>query len=169
MINYLFTILILLINFIFQTTILQNFSIMGIVPNTSLIIVVIFALLRGKYDGAFTGLIAGLLQDIFFSQAIGVNALIYFLIGYVVGLLDDKVFKENLVLPFMIILSSTFAYNIMYYLFMIFLSRNVSFTTMMKDIIVIEMIYNSIIGIFIYRRVIRVHKEPKINFTKRIR
>lgn len=169
MLNYVFTILIIIINFIFQTTVLQHFSIMGIIPNTTLIIVVIFALLRGKYEGAFTGLVAGLLQDIFFAKALGINALIYFAIGYLVGLLDDKVFKDNLVLPVLTVLVSTFAYHIMYYLFMMFLSRDVSLTIVMKNILSIELIYNSILTLFIYKRIIKHHRGPSIQFSKRTR
>ena len=166
MLNYVFTFLILMLNFILQTTVFKHFSIMGVTPNTALILVVIFALLRGKYSGAFTGLAAGLLQDIFFGNIIGINALIYFLVGYVVGLLDEKVFKENLVLPFLTMLGSTFVYHMIYYLFMIFLSRNVSFTTMLKDIVVIEMIYNSVLTILIYRKVLKHYRGPRIRFTK---
>lgn len=169
MLNYVFTILILMLNFIFQSTILQHFKVLGVIPNTSLILVVIFALLKGKYNGAFTGLILGLFQDIFFGGVIGINAFIYFTIGYTAGLLDDKVFKENLVLPFLTILSSTVIYNIMYYLFMLFLSRDVSFIVMLKDILLKEMIYNSIVAIFIYKKILKHYKEPSIKFTKKIR
>lgn len=167
MYNYIFTILILLLNFIFQTTILPHLSVMGVVPNTSLIIIVIIALLRGKYSGAFTGLIAGLLQDMMFSKVIGINALIYFLIGYAVGLLDDKVFKENLVLPFVTILISTFTYHILYYLFMIFLSREASLAIVMKDILIKELIYNSFLSIFVYKKLLKHYREPMIKFTKK--
>lgn len=169
MLNYIFTILILILNFIFQSTILQHFKVLGVVPNTSLIIVVIFALLKGKYSGAFTGLIAGLLQDIFFGGVIGINAFIYFAIGYMAGLLDDKVFKENLVLPFLTILSATAIYNIMYYLFMLFLSIDVSFIVMIKGILLKEMIYNSTVAILMYKKILKHYREPSIKFTKKIR
>lgn len=169
MLNYVFTFIIIILNFILQTTVFKHFSIMGVSPNTTLIMVVIFALLRGKYSGAFVGLTAGLLQDIFFGKVIGINALIYFLIGYTVGLLDDKVFKENLILPFLTMLGSTLTYHIVYYFFMVFLSIDISFTIMLKDITLIEMIYNSILTILIYRRVLKHYKGPKIRFTKGIR
>lgn len=167
MLNYIFTALILISNFILQSTVLQHFRVFGVIPNTSLIIVVIFALLGGKYKGACTGLVAGLIQDVFFGGVIGINALIYFLIGYMVGLLDDKVFKENLILPFLTILGSTIVYNLMYYLFMIFLSRDISFTVVIKDILLKEIIYNSIISIFVYRKILKHYKEPYINFIKK--
>ncbi len=166
MLNYVFTVIILILNFILQTTVFKHFSIIGVVPNTALIIVVIFALLRGKYKGAFTGLIAGLLQDILFAKIIGINALIYFLLGYVVGVLGDKVFKESLMLAFLTMLGSTLIYHIAYYLFMIFLSRDISFITMIKDIAIKEMIYNSILTILIYKKVLKHYRVPKIRFSK---
>lgn len=169
MFNYFLVILILIINFIFQTTILPHFSIGGVAPNTTLIIVVIVALLKGKYKGAFIGLGAGLLQDVFFSKIIGINTLIFFLIGYVVGLLDNKTFKESLVLPFLIVVLSTFSYHIMYYLSMKFLSTDVNFLTIIKNIALKEAIYNSIISMLVYRQVLKHYKLPKINFTGRVR
>lgn len=167
MISYIITFFILLLNFILQSTILQHFKVLGVIPNTALIIVVIFALLRGRYYGGFTGLFAGLLQDIFFSGAIGINAFIYFIVGYASGLLDDKVFKENLVLPPLTIIGATTIYYIMYYLFMLFLSRDVSFITVVKDILLKEMIYNVILVMFLYKKVLKYYKEPTIKFTKK--
>ena len=169
MLNYMLVILILLLNFIFQSTILQHFKVLGVVPNTALILVVIYGILKGKYKGAFIGLAAGLVQDIFFGGPIGLNALIYFSIGYTSGLLDDKVFKENLALPFLTIIISTVAYHGMYYLFMLFLSKDASFISMIKDILLIEMVYNSVLAIFLYKKILKHYRAPSIKFTKKIR
>lgn len=169
MLNYVLTFLILILNFIFQSTILQHFKVVGIIPNTTLIIVIIYGLLKGKYKGATIGLIAGLIQDIFFGGAIGLNALIYASIGYMTGFLDDKVFKENLILPFLTVLGGTVIYHAMYYLSMVFLFRDVDIIVVIKDILWIEMIYNGILVMFIYKKVLKHYKEPTIKFTKKIR
>lgn len=168
MFNYIFVFFILILNFIVQTTVLQHFSIAHVVPNTALIIIITISLLKGKYKGAFIGLIAGLLQDILFSKIIGINALIYFLIGYVTGLLNNKVFKESIALPFLTVAVSTLSYHIMYYLFMLFLSRDVSFLMMMKNIALKEAIYNSIISIFVYKQVMKHYKITQIDFAGRV-
>lgn len=169
MFNYFLIILILIINFIFQTTILPNFTIAGVAPNTALILIIIVALLKGKYKGAFIGLAAGLLQDMFFSKIIGINALIFFLIGYIAGMLDNRTFKQGLIVPFITIVISTFSYHIIYYMFMMFLSRDVSFFFMIKNIVFKEAIYNSIIFIFLYNQSIKYSKVTEINFAGRVR
>ena len=169
MFNYFLVILILIINFIFQTTILPNFTIAGVAPNTALILVITVALLKGKYKGAFIGLVAGMLQDMFFSKIIGINALIFFLIGYITGMLDNRTFKQGLILPFITIVISTFSYHIIYYMFMMFLSRDVSFFFMIKDIAFKEAIYNSIIFMFVYNQTVKYSKVTEINFAGRVR
>lgn len=71
---------IIIINLILQSTILPYLDIMGVVPNTALVIVVIIALSKGKYYGGFFGLFIGLMQDIIFNITIGINGFIYFLL-----------------------------------------------------------------------------------------
>ena len=159
---------IVVLNFILQSTILQYIGISGVVPNTSLILVNIFGLLGGKNIGAIVGLITGLLQDIFFGGPIGINALTYSVIGYSIGLLDNKVFKENLLLPLSTTFVSTFAYHILYYLFMIFLSIDVSFTLMLKNILLKETIYNSLLSIILYKKILKYYRAPHISFTKKM-
>lgn len=163
--QYILAVLIIIVNFIFQSTLLQYFDIGGVVPNTTLIMVVIVSLLRGKYQGAAVGLVAGLMQDIFFSTTIGINALIYLLIGYVVGLLDDKVFKESSFLPLVTIILSTITYNAMYYLFMMFSSVDVSVTSVIRNLIVKETIYNSIVCILVYLLILRFFNRPRKSYT----
>lgn len=69
----------IILNLVLQSTILPYFEIIGKVPNTGLIIVVIIALAKGRYYGGLFGMLIGLLQDMLFSTTIGVNAIIYFL------------------------------------------------------------------------------------------
>lgn len=164
--NYIVIFLVVFINFILQSTLLQVIEISGIVPNTSLILVIIFGLLEGKKTGSIVGLLAGIIQDIFFGGVIGVNAFIYSALGWWVGLLDNKVFKDNLFLPFITVAVSTFIYHILYYLFMIFLSIDVSFTVMIKDILLKDVVYSSVVSIFIYRKMLKFYRKPKMRFTK---
>lgn len=72
--------LMIIFNLVIQTTIIPYFSIMGIVPNTVLVLIVVIALKVGRVKGAMFGLIAGFMQDILFSSTIGINAFILFLL-----------------------------------------------------------------------------------------
>ncbi|MCF6463691.1 rod shape-determining protein MreD [Clostridium sp. Cult1] len=163
----LITFLIIIINFILQSTILQYFNIFNVVPNTGLVIIVVIALLKGKRAGSIVGLIAGLLQDIIFSPVIGINGFLYFFIGYLVGMTENKLSKDNILIPFIMTLISTICYHLFYYLFMYFLSYNISFLIFFKDVVIIEMLYNSFISIILYKWFSKIFVIPSIRFGRR--
>ena len=154
-------------NFLIQSTILQYFSILGIVPNTALIIVISFALIRGKRTGAIIGLTVGLLHDIMFCDVIGVHALIYFLLGYTLGLIDQKIFRENVVIPFFLTGLATIAFHSMYYVFMYFLSANVHFLSVVRSYFIVEPIYNAVLTIPIYINILKIYREHTISFRRK--
>ncbi len=166
MIIFILTIVILL-NFFLQSSIFPYISVFGIVPNTALIIVISIALYKGRFYGGFVGLIIGMIQDIVFSPVIGVNAFIYFFAGYLVGLVENKLTKDNIFIPILFSILGTIYYNFSYYVFMFFLSRNIPFLSFAKDILVIETIYNCVLSIPIYKLFSKIFVVPKIRFGNR--
>lgn len=157
-------ILLIILNFVLQTTIFQHLRIFGIVPNTTLIILVCIAVLKGKKVGSFIGLITGFVQDILFFNVIGINALIYFIIGYLIGSINDKIYKDSSFMPFVLTAVSTVFYHLVYSFFMYFLTVNYSYLYLIRKIIFVELIYNSLLSIFIYKLVVKFQKKPSISF-----
>lgn len=160
-------ILIILLNFFLQSAILPYINILGVVPNTALLIVISIALFKGRYYGGFIGLTIGLLQDIVFSPTIGVNAFIYFFIGYLIGSVGNKLTKENIFIPILLSTLCIILYNFSYYVFMFFLSQNIPFLSFAKDVLIIEIIYSGILSIPIYKVFSKIFVVPKIRFGNR--
>lgn len=165
--QYLIISLIILINFLLQTTIFQYIGIVGIVPNTSLVLTVCFALQKGKKTGPLLGLVMGILQDIFFERAIGVNALLYFLVGYFMGLSEEKLFKDNIMIPIIFTGIATLFYHLIYYFFMFFMGVNVSLAYIMQRVVWLELVYNCIVVIPIFKLIAKIHKKPSISFKRK--
>lgn len=138
-------------NFILQSTILGHLRIAGILPNTALIIVITVSIIYGRKEGITAGVLSGVLQDIFFGKAIGINILIYISIGYIIGGVESKVFKDNYITPLLFIVFATIYYNSVYFVFMHFLRQSISYFYVFKSIILVEVIYNAIVGIVFYR------------------
>mgnify|MGYP003016086923 CR=1 FL=1 len=159
--------IIIVVNFILQSTILQSINILGIVPNTTLVIVVSIALLKGKRTGGIVGLLAGLLQDIIFSPTIGPNAFVYFFIGYLIGLSEQKVFKDSLFIPFIFTIITSLAYHGVYCVFMYFLGTNIRFHFFLRDSVLLETLYNSILIMPIYKWFSNIFTVPSIKFGRR--
>jgi rod shape-determining protein MreD len=103
--------LIILFNLILQSTLFQWVEIYGVVPNTSLILVMSFAIYSGRNRGAVIGFLMGILQDIIFGRTIGLNALVFMVIGYLIGLMDQKISKDNLLIPFVLTMLATVFYE----------------------------------------------------------
>ena len=161
----LYIILISIFSLIIQSTILKHFTILGITPNLALIVLVCFSIFKGKYKGAFLGVFIGIIQDIIFSSVIGVNTLIYFLVGYVVGLFDDKVFKDNPFISTVFTSISTLSYHFLFFVFMYLLySGSMNFFVVLNKIVIKEIIYNSILSIFVYKLFQKYFSKPYFRF-----
>lgn len=160
-------IIIILINIVFQSSILPYLTLFGFMPNTGLVLIVIIALRQGKYYGGFFGLGLGLIQDILFGQAIGVNALIFFILGYTIGLIQDVLDIENIIIPILSSALGTIFYNFSFYIIMFFLSRDVPTEVMMKNVFSLEILYNVILAALVYKLFSKIFVIPSLRFGKR--
>ncbi|WP_072743376.1 rod shape-determining protein MreD [Sporanaerobacter acetigenes] len=159
--------MIVLANFILQSTVFQYLGIFGVIPNTTLIIVVCIAILKGKKVGGVVGVLAGLLQDIIFSTTIGPNAFVYFFIGYFVGMIEQKFYKESSFIPFIFTAISTIVYHGLYFVVIYFLGIKIHFPLFLKNVVLIEILYNSILAIPIYKWFSNIFVVPSIRFGRR--
>lgn len=157
-------VLVVLINFILQTAIFPYISVFGVEPNIALLVVISMAIFKGRFYGAFLGFTIGVIQDIIFSPVLGVNSFILFFAGYIVGLIENKVIKDNLFIPLLLSILGTIYYNFTYYIFMFFLSKNISFLSFTKDVLLVEIIYNSILSMPIYKIFSKIFVVPQIRF-----
>ena len=79
------TAIFIILNFLMQSTILHYIEIRGVIPNTTIILIVSYALLRGSTEGVLVGFFSGLLQDVFFGTSIGYFTLFNTITGYLFG------------------------------------------------------------------------------------
>ncbi|NLV89834.1 MAG: rod shape-determining protein MreD [Tissierellia bacterium] len=157
-------VLVVLVNLILQTTIFPYISVFGVEPNLALLAVISMAIFKGRFYGSFLGLTLGIIQDILFSPVLGVNSFILFFAGYLVGLLESKIIKDNLFIPILLSILGTIYYNFTYYIFMFFLSKNISFISFTRHVLLIETIYNCVLAIPIYKIFSKIYVAPKIRF-----
>lgn len=160
-------ILTIFINFIFESTILNRLAIFGVVPNIGLILVVIIALSRGRNVGGIAGLVTGLLADMMFSPVIGVKAFIYFFIGYTVGMSENKLSRDNIFIPILMTIASTFFYHVMYILFMFFLNNKIYVGELFRYVFLLELLYNTILVIPLYKWLSKLYALKGMSFRRR--
>lgn len=164
--SFLILFLILIFSLIIQCSILPYLSVFGVVGNIILPTVIAIALLGKKPYGGVMGVLLGLLQDILFSRFLGINALIYFAIGYILGNIDFHLSRDNLYMPVVLTSFLTIIYNLMYFIIIYFLGKEISVIYFVKNKLIIELVYNGILSIGVYKIVSRVFVAPAIRFYR---
>ncbi|MFZ5647054.1 MAG: rod shape-determining protein MreD [Bacillota bacterium] len=81
-----------------QVTLLNFFPVFGVKPDLLLILVVLNAFHKGCREGALAGFLGGLMADLAVGSYIGMNALVLMAAGYMVGLVESKLYKDSTVI-----------------------------------------------------------------------
>ncbi|MDU1315991.1 rod shape-determining protein MreD [Anaerococcus hydrogenalis] len=144
--NKLKTFIIAFITFILQITVFSKIDIFGSNVNIVIGLVISLSLILGSKSGAYTGLIIGLLEDFMFSNIIGIRALSYFLIGYIVA--DDR-FRFNsdkntgLILSFVFTIINFIFVSLITYIFKadIIVIKNYLFIPLLVEAVLNTLVY----------------------------
>jgi rod shape-determining protein MreD len=107
--------LLILANFILQSSVLPALEIFGVAPDTALILTVGYGVLRGDVEGAIFGFCCGLAHDLFGGYYIGLFAMLGMLTGFVCGKPFKDFFHDNALLPFIVVPLASVAYQFVLY------------------------------------------------------
>lgn len=162
-IKYRWLFLIIVINYILQSTIFQAWKFGEISANFTLVLVIVVTIIYGLEKGLFTAVISGLFVDAFLSMAVGLNLFILVIVSVFISIIGRPLFTGNkLTLVFMTAISTVF-YHLMYFFFMYFLNKGVSFNEVMTQIVPIELVLNSIACVLIYHFAIKWIERYKLD------
>ena len=156
---FIYTLCILFIVLV-QSTILEYVKIYNIKPNLLIIFVICVAFLRGSTEGTIIGFFAGLLQDMLFGTMLGFYALLGMYLGLIVGMVNKRLYRENLLIIVFFTFVSTIIYETCVFIFTslnIVISGQVSLLFPFGKVILPEAIYNSLISVFVYIFVIKLN------------
>lgn len=151
MLNVIVTAVVIIVNFIIQSTVLQLFEIRGVIPDTMMIIIVSYALLRGKTDGAMVGFFAGALYDVFFGSSLGFYALLGMIVGYLCGLSHRNFYRENYILPVTFSVLANIAVGLVIYVTGFLLKNNYDILYFLINVIIPQSVYTGIAALLVYR------------------
>jgi len=149
--------LVILLDFVIRTTLLNAIGIFGIKPDTTIIIIVCYAVLRGDIEGCILGFFAGILYDVFFGRYFGFFALTGALTGYFCGKPFRDFFKENYLIPIILTFVSALCGNIAFYIVHILLQARTDFFRYIYMTIMPAAIYTALFAAPIYWFVMMVN------------
>jgi len=164
------TFIILVLNLVFQSSVLPHFEIRGIIPNTSLIIIMSYALLRGSFEGAITGFAAGLLQDIFFGNSLCYYAFLGMLTGYFCGKFHHGFFRENYATPVLFSIITVIAYETVVYITRFLFTGNLHYLYFLINLILPEAVYTAVLTFAVYRLLFFINEnmENKEKYKRKL-
>lgn len=146
---YIFEIIIL---FVIQSSSYHYFKLADVMPNLLLILVVSTAYMRGRLTGMLMGFFSGLLVDLMFgSYIIGLYALLYLLLGYLMGFTHKIYSEDDYTLPIIFIGISDLIYSFFYYIFEFLLRGRLHFLFYLRRIIIPEIIYTIAVSVLLYK------------------
>ena len=152
--KWFYVLLISILNFILQSTVLDALRINGVSVNTSLILVVFMALVFGNRNALTAAVVSGLFQDIYYCWAIGVNIFIYFFLAILIDMIDDSVFKDKSLTPFVLLVGSTVFYYALHTACMFILGVPLEWQSILMKL-GIETAMNTFVGLLIYKNLIK--------------
>ncbi|WP_411683080.1 rod shape-determining protein MreD [Clostridium thailandense] len=136
--------------FIMDNVLMPFFSIKTIYPSLLLTFMVCYSVANGKWEGLWLGVFGGMLQDIYFINGFGLNALTNMIICIIAGVIGDNIFKEKSLIP----VSSCFALSVFKGVLLILILYLCGIHSSLSDIFFTG-IYNMIISVIMYKKVYR--------------
>ncbi len=166
-----FSFLIFFVAFIFQTTIFSQLEFFGVSPNIILCLIVVMGFLYDNLDTFLWAIIFGLLQDIYFSQVIGISAFCCFLLALGIYVVKDFVNRENAISALGMVIGATVIYQGIYW-FMGRIFGSIYGITPLLQTIVPLILYHIVIVIILYnifiRKVVKHRNDSKFKGKFRI-
>jgi len=113
-------------------------------------------MLFGPEAGIGIGFFAGLLQDLAAANILGLNLIGKMAVGYLFGLLEKKVFKENLFVPALAVFFATIINDAISFLFLAAIGYRLELSRAWLTGIGMSAAYNMIVAGPFYYLVLRV-------------
>jgi rod shape-determining protein MreD len=153
--------LLIIINFVLQSTVFGYHSAHSITPNLLLILTMSFGIMRGRREGMLVGFFSGLLVDVFFNTLIGPYMLLYMVIGYVNGFFHQNFMLEDVLFPLIVVIVDDYVFNTCVYVFAYMLKNRLEYGSYFVKIILPEMLATALLTIIIYKLYVYINRRLK--------
>lgn len=152
-------IIISLVFLILDNSLMPFLAIKGAFPSLLFTFAIAYSIINGKNEAVFIGVISGLLQDIYFYNGFGINALVNMLICLLAAIIGENIYREKKLIP-------TISMALLYLLkmFSIFIILKFVGKTINIEIGIYTSIYSSVIMFLGYNFVLRLYDN---NYRKR--
>jgi rod shape-determining protein MreD len=143
-----------------QSTLLPLATLLGVIPQLVLVVIVSLAYVDGERVGIVTGFVGGLLMDLLIPGApVGVNALLFVLIGYGVARFRQLSPSESVWTPVVVVIFASAIAEFGYGLLQIMFGQPWIALADTAKVAGLVIVYNTLLTPFVYPLVRRVSQR----------
>ncbi|MBY0755829.1 rod shape-determining protein MreD [Clostridium sardiniense] len=154
----LIVVLISILLLVIDNSVMPFLSIYGGFPSLLFTFAVLYSLINGVEDAVFIGVVSGILQDIYFANGVGINAIVNMFICILAAYIGNGVFKKRKLVPVATVFGATIVKHLVVLAILYFLNYKVNLNN-----ILIVAIYNSVIAFIVYKYVLMFSNTEDVN------
>lgn len=147
-------ILVLLLSILIQINFLNIVPLFGVTANLGIIMIAGFGLMNGKEVGGLAGAFYGMMIDVLFSRTLGINLILYTLVGIITGQISSRFSKDNKTSLIMIVVVTSAIFEMIDYFLISILRGSEINILQMIFIIIIESAYNLILTRILHKFIV---------------
>jgi rod shape-determining protein MreD len=145
-----FLLVVLMLAFVvLQVSVSPLISFVGFSPNFILIFIFFVAFTYGQKYGIWFGFLSGFLCDIFDYTHFGLNMILFLIVGFIIGTLKVKFYRDNVFIEVIIFSITLFCYGIIYMLLLWQFEFGVFLFNIIRYIIP-HVLYSSIVALLLF-------------------
>ncbi|MDP4177208.1 MAG: rod shape-determining protein MreD [Bacillota bacterium] len=144
-------VLLSLLFLIIDNSVMPFISIRGYYPNLLFIFAISLSIINGPEEGIFFGILTGAMQDLYFTNAFGINIFTNMLMCVAAGIFGKSIRKEKLLMPVLSTFLLSFVKGVIVFCLLYLLKQK----THIEDVIFNSM-YSMIISIIMYKKIYKL-------------
>ena len=148
------TVLLIILFFILDNALVSFFAIRHYYPNILFVFIICFSIVNGKWQGLWVGVFSGMLQDIFFYNAFGINSLLNMIVCVIAGAIGINIFKNKRLIPMVSTLGLSILKGLGLFAILLILGQQTDYKN-----IFFNAIYEMVICIFMYKPIYKLYHK----------
>ncbi|PID82742.1 MAG: hypothetical protein CSB15_01445 [Clostridiales bacterium] len=146
---------------LFQITLFQTFRFFDVLPNIALVFVVVISIFYDELTSIKFAVLVSLFIDILVGRGVGIYIVFFLLISFLMNRVFSTLFKDKLITPFILISLATIILFIFMCLFRYFTMGSMKSILWCIKVLILEIVYNNLIGIPIYNFVMVIFSHKR--------
>ncbi len=160
-------IVLMIIFFAIQSCIFPFIPFLAGSPNFMVILVFTYGFIYGEREGIFYGVFAGILMDLFYSNAFGIFTLIFIWMGFINGKFSRYFYEDYIILPVSLCAINEVVYNFVIYVVRFYIRGKTDIFFYVRTIVLPEMIATMLCTLLLYRLLLEYNRRWKAIDDKR--